>query len=368
MKTINFHLTDACNYNCAYCFGKFPDTKELTLAQACAVVDNIARFFAKNGITDGRINLAGGEPLLYKHLDGLIDYICAYNINVSIITNGSLLTKGKIASWRGKVNCIGLSIDSVSPEANLAIGRCCHNKTLTLKQAISLTQAVHRNGIKLKINTVVSKLNVNDDMRELYKRLKPDRLKLLQMEIVNGINDAASKYAISKKAFDGFCKKHKPCSRDTVCESSDSMENSYLMINPQGEFLINNGGKYQILGNCLVKELSDIVKGAPLDKVKISARYGEESGAGLADKKIVIFGGHPTWGNGMKKQLSNAQIILNDNLHSLDVIRNADEIWIQNVAISHSFSRKILDTARLYDVPVHYFQFIGVNKCIEEIG
>ena len=48
---------------------------ELTYEKACLVVDNIVRYSFKNGIQDGRINLAGGEPLLCKYLDELIDYL-----------------------------------------------------------------------------------------------------------------------------------------------------------------------------------------------------------------------------------------------------------------------------------------------------
>lgn len=365
MNVINYHLTDSCNYGCKYCFGKFA-MNDLTLEQACSVVDNVYRYFVKNGIADGRINLAGGEPLLYPHLDELIDYICAYGIKVSIITNGSLLTKERIASWRGKVCCIGLSLDSALPETDAVIGRCCQGgKVLTLRNTVSLAQAIHRNGIKLKINTVVSKLNVNEDMRTFYKRLKPNRLKLLQMEIVEGVNDAASQYAISKKQFDKFCDKHRRCCRDTVCEYSDSIENSYLIINPQGGFQVNNFGKCLICGDCLQEELDDIVKRAPINREKFDVRYGiiRETSA----KPVYIFGGHESWRKGIKKHLHSAQIFREDNLHSLDVIRNADVIWIQPNAISHPFYYKLLDAAKLYGVTVRYFSYSGVKKCVDQV-
>ena len=368
MNVFNFHLTNSCNYRCTYCFGKFPDKEELTLNQACSIIDNIARYFTKNGIQDGRINLAGGEPLLCQYLDDLIDYINAYGIKVSIITNGSLLTEERVVLWKDKVYCIGLSIDSALQETNATIGRCCKNKTIPLKQLIRITQAIHRSGIKLKINTVVSKLNVNEDMTELYKRLKPDRLKLLQVEMVEGTNNCACKFTISKRAFDEFYKRHKNCCRDTVPEYSDDIENSYLMINPQGEVQLNNGGKYETYENCLEEELDDILINIPINIEKFNSRYGKDSRPESITKKVCIFGGHATWIKVIKERLTNAKFFKDGNLHNLDVIRNADEIWIQSNAISHSFYGKVIDAARFNGIPVRYFGFAGTKKCIEQVA
>ncbi len=367
MNVFNFHLTNSCNYNCTYCFGKFPEKKDLPLKEACSVVDNIARYFSKNGIKDGRINLAGGEPLLYLHLDDLIEYIYAYGLKASIITNGSMLTEERISHWKDKVYCIGLSLDSAIPETNLTIGRSCKNKAPTVKQAVRITQAIHRNGIKLKINTVVSKLNVNEDMAEFYKRLKPDRLKFLQVEIIDGINDGAEKLAITKKAFDEFCKRHNKCCNETICEKSESLENSYLMINPQGEFQLNDSGKYKTYGSCLEEDLSEILSRVPISSDKFNSRYGKESKREVLTKKICIFGGHATWIKGLKESFVNARFFKDGDLHSIDVIRNAEEIWIQSNAISHSFYGKVVDAARANKVPVRYFEYAGILKCIEQV-
>ena len=367
MNVINFHVTNSCNYHCTYCFGKFPETKELNLEQACAVVDNIQRHFAKNGIDYGRINLAGGEPLLYRHLDELIDYINACGIKVSIITNGSLLTEERIATWKGKIYCIGLSLDSALPDKNIEIGRCCKNKPLTIKQAVRITQAMHRNGIMLKINTVVSRLNVNEDMTVFYKRLKPDRLKFLQVEIVKGINSGADKYKISKQAFDEFCKRHENCCKNVVCEPLESMENSYLMINPQGDFLLNNSGKYQTYGNCLEEKLTDILVRVPFQKEKFNTRYEKIREEKSTKKRICVFGGHETWIKSMKMRLKGVRFIRRGDLHSDDVIRNSDEIWIQPNAISHSFYGRVIEAARTNKIPVFYFSYVSAQKCFEQV-
>ena len=125
---INFHITDACNYTCKHCFADFK-MKDLPLKDAKKVIDSIEMFFRENEIDNGRINIAGGEPLMYRHLDEIIDYIAEKNIKVSIITNGSRLTEERIAAWSGKVAMIGISVDAINADANIHIGRCDALKT-----------------------------------------------------------------------------------------------------------------------------------------------------------------------------------------------------------------------------------------------
>ena len=297
INVFNFHLTNACNYHCSYCFGKFQTNETLTFEKACLVVDNIARYFRAKGIVDGRINLAGGEPLLYPYLDRLIEYIHSNGVKVSLVTNGSLLTKQRIDSWKGKVDCIGLSVDSAWEETNKAIGRCCKNDCVLKKETlVALVKSIKGNGIKLKINTVVSRLNINEDMRELYKALQADRLKFFQMQIVDGVNELARKNQISKEEFRAFCQKHQRYGKEVVFEESGTMENSYLMIDPKGRFLLNDGGIYKSYGDCLKEELLIIMKSVPFSNEKFGKRYNSEYQGKVMSKykEINLEEGMPT--------------------------------------------------------------------------
>lgn len=274
---VNYHITNRCNYHCAYCFGKFNGQKDPTLNDAKKIVDNIALYFAQNNITDGRINFAGGEPTLYKHLDELIDYTSSLRIRASIVTNGSLLTHERIRSWQGKVSCIGISIDSIVCNTNLTIGRCCRNKVISLSQWSKLTKAIHDCGIDLKINTVASKFNLDEDLSELYRALSPKKIKLFQMHLIDVINDRAKPYEITEFEFLTFCDRHREFDSVIVVEPCGSMENSYLMVNPEGKFQLNNNGSYQTFGDLNTTSLSEILKAVPLDSEKFDSRYVKEA-------------------------------------------------------------------------------------------
>lgn len=56
-----------------------------------------------------------------------------------------------------------------------------------------------------------------------------------------------------------------------------------------------------------------------------------------------------------------------NELPNADTIRNADAVWIQTNALSHSYFYKIINTAREYKIPVRYFGYASARKCAEEI-
>ena len=277
---INFHITDACNYTCKHCFADFK-MKDLPLKDAKKVVDSIETFFLENEIDNGRINIAGGEPLMYRHLDEIIDYIAEKNIKVSIITNGSRLTEERIADWSGKVAMIGISVDAINADTNIHIGRCDALKTTNdLEHLIKMAEAIHKAGIKLKINTVVSKANLDEDMLSIYKAMKPDRLKLIYIHVVHNVNEwpetmdlipTVGEYNqfVEKNRYDEDC--------EVVLERPMEMANSYFMINPHGEVYINAFGLEKKYGSALYEPLSEIFARLPFDMEKFKLRYEDET-------------------------------------------------------------------------------------------
>lgn len=84
-------------------------------------------------------------------------------------------------------------------------------------------------------------------------------------------------------------------------------------------------------------------------------------------RRICIFGGHDTWRKTIKPFLPNASFYDRDTLPHPDTIRNADIVWIQPNAMSHSYYYSILNVAREYRIPVRYFGYASARKCAEEV-
>ena len=97
------------------------------------------------------------------------------------------------------------------------------------------------------------------------------------MHLIDGINEQAKPFEITEREFESFCKRHKTFESVMVAEPCGSMENSYLMVNPEGEFQLNNNGIYQTFGNLNTTSLSEILKTVPLDSEKFSSRYVKEA-------------------------------------------------------------------------------------------
>ncbi|EXJ53496.1 uncharacterized protein A1O5_13272 [Cladophialophora psammophila CBS 110553] len=69
-------------------------------------------------------------------------------------------------------------------------------------------------GITFKLNTIVCKLNVNEDTNQHISRLPPFRWKFFQVLMVAGENDSEQtlrdvrKFMITDQVFQEFCGRH----------------------------------------------------------------------------------------------------------------------------------------------------------------
>lgn len=272
-NVVNLHITEKCNYQCTYCYAVFKNEEELQLDAWKLVVDKISHYFKSNGIR-GRINLAGGEPTIVKFLDDLINYIHSKGIDISIITNASRLTKERVDVWFGKVTMIGVSIDSLKHDTNLKIGRKQGLHTLDYDRLKDVLLYIKSRGITLKVNTVVSKINLEEDITRLYDEVGFDRIKLLQVRIQNNCNENARLTEIDSVEFEQYVSKllnktHNPM----IIESTDLIESSYVIIDPEGYLIANSDQIYKRVGNILDESLENLINKANLDINKFNERY-----------------------------------------------------------------------------------------------
>ncbi len=267
-NVINFHCIDSCNFHCKHCFVS-KNNKIVDLNKAKSCIDKISDYFKLNKIKNGRINLAGGEPFLYPHLRELIEHINSKGILISIITNGSLVNKQVLDDIFDKIDMIGISIDGLSKDVNSQLGRCTEKNIPDYNWYLDKCSLIKNYGIKLKVNICVSEMNKGVDFTAFLDKVNPERLKILQMVVQDDVNMDASKYIISSDDFEKFVQKYerfKP-----IVESSDDIENSYLILDSNCCISTNNNHKSTI--SLLDCSLNDAIKQIKLNDKKFYSRY-----------------------------------------------------------------------------------------------
>jgi len=255
---INWHVTEACNYRCRYCYSTWQRQERQRdvvrdEAASLALLQALWDFFrpgnAANPLRQAlrwshvRLSIAGGEALLYpRQVLAIARRARELGMRVSLITNGSLLPEGDaLADLAHHLTILGLSLDSFSAGRNREIGRVDgKGRSLTL-QAVArlLEQARLANpGLRIKVNTVVNAANADDNLLPALALLQPARWKVLRMlPVVN------SELAVSDLAFARFVNRHAAMGARMSVEDNGDMLGSYVMIDPQGRFFQNGTGR-----------------------------------------------------------------------------------------------------------------------------
>ncbi len=251
---INWHLTEACNYRCHYCYATWNDTdgsRDLIHypEQSSALLSELYRFVqpgnrdnpmnGKSIIGPVRLNLAGGEPLLNTgKLLSIINQARRFGFEVSLISNGSYLSDELLEQLAPHLSLLGISIDSANPATNRTIGRLDRRgRLLNLDDlAAKLRRARSNNpNLRLKLNTVVNSINHAEDLTPLIRSFTPDKWKVLRMLPV-----VSQELTVSDKQYAAFLSRHSSVTRILCAEDNQDMCESYLMVDPHGRFFQNS--------------------------------------------------------------------------------------------------------------------------------
>lgn len=254
---INWHVTEICNYRCRYCYAKWEDEdqgKDLIhdVSASQALLTEVRRFFdpqnggnplrKRMGWDSLRLNLAGGEPLLYAtKAVRVFRHSRQLGFDASIITNGSRFNAELIAELAPLLSWVGLSLDSLVASTNQSIGRSdSRSRMLSMAEItdlVALARTCNPN-LRLKINTVVNALNWHENMSKLITSLDPDKWKVLRM-----LPTLTEDLAVSDREFNAFVRRHNDFTAVMRAEDNIDMAESYIMIDPHGRFFQGEVGR-----------------------------------------------------------------------------------------------------------------------------
>ena len=246
-KSVNLHLTGNCNYRCKYCHSQFKDAirrpdRDVAIA--------LLRALAEEPKTQNcKITFVGGEPTLLPWLGDVIAFARECGFTTMLVTNGHRLTDDVyLSEICTDLDWLGLSVDSAEHQTNLSNGRAERGRTLRPEDIIRMTDRA-RGLVSLKVNTVVTRHNLREDLREVINRILPSRWKIMQVMRVADQNDTEfGSLAVEEDEFGSYVERNRAglCPEIEVAEEpARLMRGSYAMIDPQGRFFDSVSGKQE---------------------------------------------------------------------------------------------------------------------------
>jgi GTP 3',8-cyclase len=161
MRDLRISVTDRCNFRCVYCMPRevFDAGYKFLPHEAILSFEEIARLagiFVGLGVK--KIRLTGGEPLVRRDLHRLVGLLNELDVEITLTTNGSLLTKQAAVLKSAGLNRVTVSLDSLDD----ATFRAMNDADFPVAKVIEGIEAAAAVGLApVKVNMVV-KHGVND--------------------------------------------------------------------------------------------------------------------------------------------------------------------------------------------------------------
>ena len=163
---VRISITDRCDFRCVYCMDEemtfMPRERLLTLEEIAFLV----KAFCELGVE--KVRITGGEPLVCRNVDWLIEQIGALKHTTSLkelnlTTNGSQLPKYAEKLAAAGMDRINISLDSLNAERFRELTR-----TGELTQVLDGIEAAKQAGFKrIKLNAVIMKGRNEDEIIDL---------------------------------------------------------------------------------------------------------------------------------------------------------------------------------------------------------
>ena len=167
LRDLRISVTDRCNFRCSYCmpsevFDKnhafLPQTSLLSFEE----ITRLARVFVAHGVE--KIRITGGEPLLRKNLEVLIEMLARMTtvagkpLDITLTTNASLLAKKAQSLKDAGLQRVTVSLDAIDD----AVFRRMNDVDFPVADVLRGIEVANQVGLHpIKINMVV-KRGTND--------------------------------------------------------------------------------------------------------------------------------------------------------------------------------------------------------------
>jgi cyclic pyranopterin phosphate synthase len=156
LRDLRISVTDRCNFRCVYCMPKEVFGRDYQFLPRAQLLDyeeitRLARAFVANGVT--KLRITGGEPLVRRNLERLIEMLAALDVELTLTTNGTLLPQKAQALADAGLSRVTVSLDSLDDAAF----RAMNDVDFPVERVLNGIDAAAAAGLPVKVNAVVKR-------------------------------------------------------------------------------------------------------------------------------------------------------------------------------------------------------------------
>jgi len=163
LRDLRISVTDRCNFRCSYCMPKEVYDKHHTYLPQAALLDfeeitRLARLFVGHGVR--KLRLTGGEPLLRKNIERLVEQLASLRtrdgqpLDITLTTNGSLLARKAVQLREAGLRRVTVSLDGLDD----TVFRSMNDVDFPVAQVLAGIDAARAAGLgPIKVNMVVKR-------------------------------------------------------------------------------------------------------------------------------------------------------------------------------------------------------------------
>jgi cyclic pyranopterin phosphate synthase len=167
LHDLRISVTDRCNFRCTYCMPKSVFDKDYAFLPQSSLlsfeeIERLVRAFVAHGVE--KVRLTGGEPLLRRNVERLVEMLAAIRcasgepLDLTLTTNGSLLARKARALRDAGLRRLTVSLDALDD----ATFRAMNDVDFPVADVLDGIEAAAAAGFaSVKVNMVV-KRGVND--------------------------------------------------------------------------------------------------------------------------------------------------------------------------------------------------------------
>ncbi len=199
LRDLRISVTDRCNFRCNYCMPKEVFDKDYAYLPhgdllSFEEITRLARQFIAHGVQ--KIRLTGGEPLLRKNLERLIEQLAALRtlqgqpLDITLTTNGSLLARKAQSLKDAGLRRVTVSLDGLDDavfrrmnDVDFPVADVLHG--IEVARQVGLGQREGKPTAGLKVNMVVKRGSNDHEILRMARHFRGTGIVLRFIEFMD---------------------------------------------------------------------------------------------------------------------------------------------------------------------------------------